>query len=131
MPLQLGSYYARQGVQANWLKAKEATRDTEEKTRVDVEKLREQVETGLEVLAIQRNAIAAAELSLEANIKSYEGGVRSAVDILNATQTVFQVKSDYVTFVTTQAESILSLLNQSSLDVNDALNTSYKFLFAR
>jgi protease secretion system outer membrane protein len=131
MPLQVGSYYARQSVQANWLKAKEVTRDSEEKTRVEVEKLREQVETGFEVLAIQKNAISAAELSLEANIKSYEGGVRSAVDILNATQTVFQVKSDYVTSVTTQSEAILALLNQSSLDVNDALTNAYKFLFAR
>ena len=131
MPLQAGSFYARQSVQANWLKAKEATRDTEEKTRVEVEKLREQVETGFEVLAIQKSAIAAAELSLEANIKSYEGGVRSAVDILNATQTVFQVKSDYVTSVTTQSEAILALLNQTSLDVNASLTDAYKFLFAR
>jgi outer membrane protein TolC len=131
MPLQVGSYYARQSVQANYLKAKEATRDSEEKTRVEVEKLREQVETGFEVLDVQKSAIAAAELSLEANIKSYAGGVRSAVDILNATQTVFQVKSDYVTTVTTQSEAILGLLTQSSLDVNDALTNAYKFLFAR
>ncbi len=131
MPLQPGSFYARLAVQANWQKAKEATRDTEEKTRVEVEKLREQVETGLEMLAVQRDAIAAAELSLEANTKSYEGGVRSAVDILNATQTVFQVKSDYVTSVTAQAEAVLSLLNQSSLDVNEGLSTAYRFLFAR
>jgi protease secretion system outer membrane protein len=131
MPLQVGSYYARQSVQANYLKAKEATRDSEEKTRVEVEKLREQVETGFEVLDVQKSAIAAAELSLEANIKSYAGGVRSAVDILNATQTVFQVKSDYVTTVTTQSEAILGLLSQSSLDVNEALNNAYKFLFAR
>jgi protease secretion system outer membrane protein len=131
MPLQVGSYYARESVQANWLKAKEATRDAEEKTRVEVEKLREQVETGFEVLAIQKDAIAAAELSLQANIKSYEGGVRSAVDILNATQTVFQVKSEYVTSVTTQSEAILSLLNLASIDVEDALTNAYKFLFAR
>jgi outer membrane protein TolC len=131
MPLQLGSYFARQSVQANYLKAKEATRDSEEKTRVEVEKLREQVETGFEVLAVQKSAIAAAELSLEANIKSYAGGVRSAVDILNATQTVFQVKSDYVTTVTTQSDAILALLTQSSLDVNDALTSAYKFLFAK
>jgi protease secretion system outer membrane protein len=131
MPLQAGSYYARQSVQANYLKAKEATRDSEEKTRVEVEKLREQVETGFEVLTIQKNAIAAAELSLEANIKSYEGGVRSAVDILNATQTVFQVKSEYVSSVTAQSENILALLNQSSVDVNGALTNAYKFLFAK
>lgn len=114
MPLTAGSYYGRKSVEANYLKAKEATRDSEEKTRVEVEKLREQIETGLEALKIQKDAIAAAELSLEANQKSYEGGVRSAVDILNATQTVFQVKSDYVQLLITETESLLSLLNLSN-----------------
>jgi protease secretion system outer membrane protein len=109
MPLQVGSFYARKSVEANYLKAKEATRDSEEKTRVEVERLREQVETGLDALKIQKDAIAAAELSLEANQKSYEGGVRSAVDILNATQTVFQVKSDYVLQLTTIFESIVQI----------------------
>ena len=110
MPLQADSFYARKSVQANYLKAKEATRDSEEKTRVEVEKLAEQVKTGLEVLEIQRKAVAAAELSLEANQKSYEGGVRSAVDILNATQTVFQVRSEYVISYTSNLEYLASLL---------------------
>jgi outer membrane protein TolC len=131
VPLQASNIFARQSVEANYLKAKESTRDTEEKTRVEVEKLREQIETGLEALKIQKDAIAAAELSLEANKKSYEGGVRSAVDILNATQTVFQVKSDYVTFLTNQAESILSLLHQVSPESGDTLVVADKFLFAR
>jgi protease secretion system outer membrane protein len=131
MPLQVGSFYARLGVEANYLKAKETTRDVEEKTRVEVEKLREQIETGLEALQIQKEAISAAELSLEANKKSYEGGVRSAVDILNATQTVFQVKSDFVTSLTTQAESILSLLHQVSPESGDTLVVADRFLFAK
>lgn len=131
IPLQAGNFYSRLSVEANYLKAKEATRDTEEKTRVEVEKLREQIETGLEALKIQKSAIAAAELSLEANQKSYEGGVRSAVDILNATQTVFQVKSDYITFLTNQAESILSLLHQVSPESGETLVVADKFLFAR
>jgi protease secretion system outer membrane protein len=114
MPLTAGSYYGRKSVEANYLKAKEATRDSEEKTRVEVERLREQIETGLEALKIQKDAVAAAELSLEANQKSYEGGVRSAVDILNATQTVFQVKSDYVQLLISETESLLSLLNLSN-----------------
>jgi protease secretion system outer membrane protein len=116
MPLQVGSFYARKSVEANYLKAKEATRDTEEKTRVEVEKLREQIETGLEALKIQKDAVSAAELSLEANIKSYEGGVRSAVDILNATQTVFQVKSDYVNLLAWQVENSVSLSFQIGND---------------
>jgi outer membrane protein TolC len=71
MPLAAGSYFGRKSVEANYLKAKEATRDSEEKTRVEVQRLREQIETGLEVLKIQKDAVAAAELCLEANQKSY------------------------------------------------------------
>jgi protease secretion system outer membrane protein len=121
MPLAAGNYYGRKSVEANYLKAKEATRDSEEKTRVEVERLREQIETGLEALKIQKDAVAAAELSLEANQKSYEGGVRSAVDILNATQTVFQVKSDYVNLLTSQSESIANLSFQTGIEASQAM----------
>ena len=123
MPLAAGSYYGRKSVEANYLKAKEATRDSEEKTRVEVERLREQIETGLEALKIQKDAVAAAELSLEANQKSYEGGVRSAVDILNATQTVFQVKSDYVQLLITETENLLSLFNLSNGVVSEHIQS--------
>lgn len=121
MPLQVGSFYARKSVEANYLKAKEATRDTEEKTRVEVEKLREQIETGLEALKIQKDAVAASELSLDANIKSYEGGVRSAVDILNATQTVFQVKSDLINLTAMQSENLISTLHLIGKDAVNAI----------
>jgi protease secretion system outer membrane protein len=82
-------------------------------------------------LKIQLDAIKAAELSVEANAKSYEGGVRSAVDVLNATQTVFQVKSEYVTAVTTQAENMLGLLHLTSSNPYESLESAYKYLFAR
>ena len=131
LPLGASAFFARQGVSANFLKAKETRRDTEEKARVDVERLRSQVDTAFESLAIQLDAIKAAELSVEANVKSYEGGVRSAVDVLNATQTVFQVKSDYVTAVTTQTENLLALMNLASTNPMESLETAYRFLFAR
>jgi protease secretion system outer membrane protein len=131
VPLGASAFFARQGVSANYLKAKEIRRDTEEKARVEVERLRSQVDTAFQSLDIQLDAIKAAELSVEANVKSYEGGVRSAVDVLNATQTVFQVKSDYVTAVTTQTENLLALMNLSSTNPMESLETAYKFLFAR
>lgn len=128
MPLQAGSYFARQTVEANYLKSKEATRDIEQKTRLEVERLREQIETGLEALAIQKDAIAAAELSLEANQKSYEGGVRSTVDILNATQTVFQVKSEYIATAAAEAENLLTLSLQTAVDPVQSLQTTLRYL---
>jgi protease secretion system outer membrane protein len=129
VPLAPGSYFGRQGAQAAYFKAQETRRDTEEKAKVEVDKLRSQVESAFESLRIQLDAIKAAELSVEANAKSYEGGVRSAVDVLNATQTVFQVKSEYVTAVTTQAENMLGLMNLTSSNPFEALESAYKYLF--
>ncbi len=128
MPLQMGSFYARKSVEANYLKAKEATRDTEEKTRLEVEKLREQVETAVKSLSIHKDAVAAAELSLQANIKSYEGGVRSAVDILNATQTLFQVETDRVTVLTNLHENLLSLESILGQNVSASLDKVMNFI---
>jgi protease secretion system outer membrane protein len=127
MPLQVGSFYARKSVEANYLKAKEVSRDTEEKTRVEVEKLREEIETGLEALKIQKDAVSASELSFEANVKSYEGGVRSAVDILNAAQTVFQVKSDYVNILTSLSENTFFMFGLLGFDIINSIENINKF----
>jgi outer membrane protein TolC len=131
LPLNAGSYFARLGALAALDKAKENRRDTEEKARVEVDKLRAQIDTAAEGLDIQLDAIKAAELSVEANAKSYEGGVRSAVDVLNAMQTVFQVKSEYVSAVASQTENLLMLMNLSNANPNESLETAYKYLFAR
>ena len=131
MPLNAGSYYARQSVNAAYIKAQEAARDAEQKTRLEVERLSEQISTGLETLAIQKDAIASAELSLEANQKSYEGGVRSTVDVLNATQTVFQVKSEYITTATAEAENLLALSLQTEVDPVQSLQTTLRYLIGK
>jgi len=129
LPLGAGTFFARQGVQANYLKAKENRRDSEEKARIELERLRSLIETNFESLNIQLDAISSAELSVQANLKSYEGGVRSAVDVLNATQTVFQVKSEYVTSICTQAENILNMNSLINTNPNDILQTVHKYLF--
>jgi outer membrane protein TolC len=129
LPLGAGTFFARQSVQANLLKAKESRRDAEEKAQIEVERLRSLIEANFDSLRIQLDAINAAEISVEANLKSFEGGVRSIVDVLNATQTLFQVKSEYVTAVTSQAENLSNLLaitNSSSIEM---LQYSFDFLF--
>jgi protease secretion system outer membrane protein len=131
VPLKAGTWYNIETAQANVLRAQENIRETESKVRLEADKLSSLAESGLEGLRIQGEAIAAAELSVEANTKSYQGGVRSAVDVLNAIQTSFQVKSDYVTLATTQAENILSLVLLAAVEPQDALTEAYKYLFAK
>lgn len=131
VPLKAGTVYGIDAAQAGVVKTQESLRETESKVRLDADRLAAQVATGIEALRIQREAMAAAELSVEANRQSYQGGVRSAVDVINAIQTSFQVKSDYFNLATTQAENILALILLAATDPQDAVAETYRYLFAK
>ncbi len=131
VPIKAGTVYSLDAAQAGVVRAQESLRETESKVSLDADRLTALVTTGMEALRIQKDAIAAAELSVEANTKSYQGGVRSAVDVLNAIQTVYQVKSDYVQMATTQAENILSLSLLAATDPTDAVAQAYGYLFVK
>jgi protease secretion system outer membrane protein len=131
VPLKAGTLYSMDAAQASVVKAQETLRETESKVRLDSDRLVALVSSGMEALRIQREAIAAAELSVEANRQSYQGGVRTAVDVINALQTSFQVKSDYYTLATTQSENILGLILLAATDPQDAVTDTYKYLFAK
>lgn len=129
VPLRAGTVYNMQSAEATVIKTQEALRETESTIRLNADKLRGQVMNGVQALKIQREAIEAAEFSVEANTKSYQGGVRTAVDVLNAIQTVFQVKSDYVTLATNQAQNILALSLLAATEPLDAVTLTRKYLF--
>ena len=120
-----------EAAEGNVIKARETLRETESKVRLETDRLSALVASGMEALRIQREAIASAELSVEANRQSYQGGVRTAVDVINAIQTAFQVKSEYVGLATTQAENILSLVLLAAADPQEAVTDTYKYLFAK
>lgn len=128
MPLQAGSVMAHESAQHNHLKAIENRRETEEKIRVDLEKAWNQVNSGAEILKAQYDAIEAAKLSVEANTRSFQGGIRSSIDVVNAIQTVYQVTSEYTTMVLGQAESYLALLTSAQGTPADALQSAQAFL---
>jgi protease secretion system outer membrane protein len=113
------------------VKAQESVRETEAKVRLETDRLNALIATGIEALRIQREAIASAELSVEANRQSYQGGVRTAVDVINAIQTAYQVKSEYVSLVTTQAENILSLVMLAATDPQEAVSDTHRYLFSK
>jgi len=131
VPLKAGTVYSMNAAEASVVKAQETLRETESKVRLDSDRLVALVTSGMEALRIQREAIAAAELSVEANRQSYQGGVRTAVDVINAIQTAFQVKSDYFTLATAQSENILSLILLAATDPQDAVKDTYRYLFAK
>ncbi len=128
VPLKAGTVYGMDAAQATVVKTQETLRETESKVRLESDRLVALVTSGMEALRIQREAIAAAELSVEANRQSYQGGVRTAVDVINAIQTAFQVKSDYITLVTTQSENILSLGLLVATNPKVAVSETYEYL---
>ena len=68
-------------------------------------------------------------LSVEANDKSFKGGVRSQIDVLNSIQTYYQVQQEYVTAILTLADNYLNLLLQAATPTNDAVAQVQTLLF--
>jgi len=131
VPLKAGTIYGIDAAQASVVRAQESLRETESKVRLEADRLTALVSSGMEALRIQREAIAAAELSVEANRQSYQGGVRTAVDVINALQTVYQVKSEYVGLATAQSENILGLILLAATEPQDGVTETYRYLFAK
>jgi protease secretion system outer membrane protein len=130
MPLQASTMVGYQTAQENYQKALEARREAEEKVRVEVERVWSQLNSGFELLKAQQEAIEAAQLSVEANTRSFQGGVRASVDVANAIQIVFQVKSEYASLAVGQADNLLTLHTLLEATPVDGMSRAQRFLFA-
>ena len=131
LPLNSGAYYSTTTASANALRAKEERRLAEEKARVELDRLYGLVQAGQDAIKGKRSAIEAAELSVEANQKSYDAGVRSNIDVVNSIQVLFEVKNDYVLAVTQQAENLLGLLMLAGREPSAALAETDKFMLSQ
>lgn len=130
-PLNGSTFFMAGAARATARRSVEDRRQVEEKARTELSRLHALIDGGREALAINAKAIEAAKLSVEANTKSYEGGVRTNVDVVNAIQTQFEVQNAYVQSATALATNYLSLLLLSGEDPADALAAVQKFLLAR
>jgi outer membrane protein TolC len=129
VPLKAGTWYGMEAAESGVVKAQESLRETEAKVRLESYRLNALIEAATEALRIQREAITFAELSIEANLQSYLGGVRTAVDVINAIQTAYQVKGEYINLITTQAENIINLMLLTASSPESAINEAHLFLF--
>jgi protease secretion system outer membrane protein len=130
-PLNGGTFFQASAARSTARGAYEQRRVTEEKARTELARLYAMVDGGRQALTISAKAIEAAKLSVEANSKSYEGGVRTSVDVVNAIQTRFEVQSAYVQSAAVIATNYLNLLLLAGEDPEDALAAVQKFLLAR
>ena len=128
-PLQGQTVAQISGARAQAERAREQRRQTEQGIQIDIERLRALVESGQEELIIRKEAIIAAELAVQSNLKSQQGGVRTTVDVLNSIQTLANVRNDYANTAATLAENYLSLMLQSAIETNEALAKVQHALF--
>lgn len=130
MPLQASSVVGHELAQHNYQKSLESRREAEEKVRVEVERMWAQLQSGVELLKAQAEAIEAAQLSVEANLQSFQGGVRASVDVANAIQVVYQVKSEYAALAVGQAENLLTLHTLMEASPLQGVALAQRYLFA-
>lgn len=129
IPLQAASFYQVSGALANVQRASEQTEDLEQRTRLEVERLRELVEAGRAEIEIRLEGIESAELSVEATEKSFRGGVRSKLDVINSIQTLFQAREEHLNAVLTLAENLLNLHIQLATPIPESLSQIESILF--
>lgn len=111
--------------------ARESARDVEQRTRIRVEALHAFVASGVEELEIRRNAIEVAELSADANVQSFEAGLVSSIDVINALLAVFEVRKDYLTALLKTGQQVLDLHLTAALGPNESLDRVQSLVMAR
>ena len=129
LPLQPASFLNLSGTEANLRRFNEMVRDAEQQVRLDVERLLTFVEAGRGETDIRLDAIRSAELSVVANEKSFAGGVRTTIDVLNSIQALYQTREEYVNTVLTLAENLLMVRLKVVMPVQECLNEVSSLLF--
>ena len=128
-PVAAGSIYHVEAASASARRSSEDRRRVEEQADVNFQRYYGLVEGGQEALQGNSMAIEAAELSVAANRKSYDGGVRSNLDVVNAIQTAFEVKNQYINSALVLADNYLNLQLTAGVPTSEAIANVEHFLF--
>lgn len=128
-PIQAGTLLKSQSAAIEAQKLRDQERDTKQKVVLEVERLYALVEAARSEVSIRQGAIKAAEKSVEANEKSFRGGVRTKIDVLNALQAKFQAEGDYVTAMLQLGDYLLNLQIACAIDIDQLLQLVDKQIF--
>jgi protease secretion system outer membrane protein len=96
MPVDASGIYGIYTAGSNLVKLQEERRDKERSVSLERDRLETQLETAIIEIEMRMAAIDAAKLSVEANEKSFLGGVRSKTDVLNSIEMLYSIKMDYI-----------------------------------
>jgi protease secretion system outer membrane protein len=131
VPIQAASVFKGASADLELRRVRQQQQETVQKISLELTKLGEQLEGAhAETLAL-REAIVVAQQSVEATEKSFIGGVRTRIDVLNALQTVYQLKTDYLASMLRFGEIHLMFDLASARDPEEALQRVEAAIFVR
>lgn len=107
----------------------ETYRGIEQNLRLMIQQLQSLSASGRIEVAVRTDAISSAELSVQANQKSYLGGVRTQIEVLNSIQTLFDTQLQQINARLTLAQNVLKLELESGSEPVDALMKVQTLLF--
>ena len=131
IPLNAAAYI---NTYASTAKARQSTENriaTQVQTKTQAQNLYAQVEAGFESLKIRNQAVDSARLSVTANQKSYEAGVKSTTDVLLSIQSLAQTRNEYAQAATQQALNYMTLLLIGAEEPAQAVQQTQAFLFRK
>ncbi len=129
MPLQASGLYGISSARANEMKMREQLRETEQKVQLNIDSLKQLIQSGIIESGVRLETIEAAEVNIDSNQKSFKGGVRSKTDVLNAIQLLYQANDDYVTAILNLAGNYMNYLLAVNVRTDTALELVNTFLF--
>lgn len=129
VPLDAGKVIGVLSADTNEIKAQETRRQVEEQALLQLNQFYESVVLGSDALRNKRLAVEAAELSVAANERSSQAGVRTTIEVLNSIDMLYQARNDYATTAVNIGTSLLNLLLLSAYSPENAVSQTQSFLF--
>jgi len=131
IPIDANSYVDNYTAYAKSQASSSNREQAETQAKVEAQRLHALVEAGLESLKIKWKAMDTARLSVTANQKSYEAGVKSTTDVLIAIQTLYQARNEYAQAATNQASNYMNLLLVAAENPDEVVQKTQLFLFRK
>ncbi len=131
IPLNAAAYATTYSAVAKARASSDNRLATEVQTKTQAQNLYAQVEAGFQSLKIRNQAMDTARLSLTANQKSYEAGVKTTTDVLLAIQNLATTRNDYAQAATQQALNYMNLLLVGAEEPDQAVAKTQAFLFRK
>lgn len=129
VPLSAGSFYQSSAASADVSRSKFQTESVMQEVERDVRFFHSEVEVGLNESGSRLQAIEAAELSRTANERSFKGGVRTRIDVLNSVQVLFSTREEYLNTIVRLTRNHFALSRNSATPVAQTISELQQLLF--